>query len=348
MTDKIAVLGAGSWGTVLANLLVENGLNVALWTHNPKQIPEINETHHNQHYLPDFVLHDCLRATTDLAAAVAGATVILFVVPTNAIRSVAEQVAPLLTDQQPIIAHAAKGLELNTKLRVSQVLTAVLPKGAFRGPVVISGPSHAEDVATRDITTLTVASTDLQAAQTVQKLFMNDYFRLYTNTDVLGVELGAALKNVIAIGAGALHGLGYGDNTKAALMTRGLAEITRLGTHMGANPMTFIGLSGVGDLIVTCTSVHSRNWRAGNALGQGEKLPDVLAHMGMVVEGVSTAKVVHELAKDQDCDMPISEGIYQVLYQGAPIKTVITDLMAREGKPEFDFGLTLQNASKQV
>ena len=347
MTDKIAVLGAGSWGTVLANLLVENGLNVALWTHDQKQVPEINETHHNQHYLPDFVLHEGLRATSDLAEAVNGATVILFVVPTNAIRSVAEQVKPLLQGQ-PIVAHAAKGLELGTKLRVSEVLAAVLPVGAYRGPVVISGPSHAEDVATKDITTLTVASSNLAAAQAVQKLFMNDYFRLYTNTDVLGVELGAALKNVIAIGAGALHGLGYGDNTKAALMTRGLAEITRLGTHMGANPMTFIGLSGVGDLIVTCTSVHSRNWRAGNALGQGKKLSDVLDNMGMVVEGVSTAKVVHELAKDQDCDMPISEGIYQVLYQGAPIKTVITDLMAREGKPEFDFGLTLQTTPKQV
>lgn len=348
MTEKIAVLGAGSWGTVLANLLVENGKTVALWTHDPKQVPEINEQHRNQHYLPEFALHDDLKATSDLKAAINGAAVILFVVPTNAIRSVAEQVGPLLEGTQPIIAHAAKGLELNSKLRVSQVLQAVLPAGQYRGPVVISGPSHAEDVSTKDITTLTVAATDVAAAQVVQRLFMNDYFRLYTNTDVLGVELGAALKNVIAIGAGALHGLGYGDNTKAALMTRGLAEITRLGTHMGANPMTFIGLSGVGDLIVTCTSVHSRNWRAGNALGQGQKLADVLANMGMVVEGVSTAKVVHELAREQDCDMPISEAIYQVLYQGAPIKTVITDLMAREGKPEFDFGLTLQTAPKQV
>lgn len=348
MTKKIAVLGAGSWGTVLANLLVENGQSVVLWTHDPKQVPEINDKHRNQHYLPDFALHTALQATSDLSSAISGADVILFVVPTNAIRSVAAQVGPLLGDQRPIIAHAAKGLELNTKLRVSQVLEAVLPAGHYRGPVVISGPSHAEDVATKDITTLTVAANDQEAAKAVQSLFMNDYFRLYTNTDVMGVELGAALKNVIAIGAGALHGLGYGDNTKAALMTRGLAEITRLGTHLGANPMTFIGLSGVGDLIVTCTSVHSRNWRAGNALGQGEKLADVLANMGMVVEGVSTAKVVHELARQEDCDMPISEGIYQVLYQGAPIKTVITDLMAREGKPEFDFGLTLQTAPKQV
>ncbi|WP_262316663.1 NAD(P)H-dependent glycerol-3-phosphate dehydrogenase [Lacticaseibacillus parakribbianus] len=344
MTKKVAVLGAGSWGTVLANLLVENGHDVALWTNNPKQIPEINQQHTNTHYLPEFHLHEALQATTDLAAAVQDADVILFVVPTNAIRSVATQVMPLLAGaaKRPIIAHAAKGLEVGSKLRVSQVIESVLPADLYQGLVVISGPSHAEDVATKDITTLTAASKDLAAAQSIQDTFMNDYFRLYTNQDVIGVECGAALKNVIAIGAGALHGLGYGDNTKAALMTRGLAEITRLGVKMGANPLTFIGLSGVGDLIVTCTSVHSRNWRAGNALGQGQKLADVLENMGMVVEGVSTAKVVHELAAQLDVEMPISAAIYRVLYQDAPIASVITDLMARDGKPEFDFDTTLQ------
>lgn len=223
------------------------------------------------------------------------------------------------------------------------MLAEVLPKELIQGIVVISGPSHAEDVATHDITTLTAASDDLKLAEKVQKLFMNDYFRLYTNTDVIGVEIGAALKNVIAIGAGALHGLGYGDNTKAALMTRGLAEISRVGVKLGAEPLTFIGLSGVGDLIVTCTSVHSRNWRAGNALGQGEKLPDVLKNMGMVVEGVSTTKVAHQMARELDVDMPITDAIYQVLYENAPIRTVITDLMKRSGKPEFDF----DNASLQ-
>lgn len=336
---KIAVLGAGSWGTVLANLLVENKHEVALWTHDPNQIPEINERHTNQHYLPDFQLNADLKATSDLATAIKDTDVILFVVPTNAIRPVAQQVLPLLAtaNGRPIIAHAAKGLERDTKLRVSEVLEAVLPESAISGIVVVSGPSHAEDVATKDITTLTAASNQPAAAEAIQAIFMNDYFRLYTNSDVTGVELGAALKNVIAIGAGALHGLGYGDNTKAALMTRGLAEITRLGVALGADPLTFIGLSGVGDLIVTCTSVHSRNWRAGNALGQGQSLADVLDHMGMVVEGVSTAKVVHELRQTTPVDMPISEAIYQVLYEEAPIKTVISQLMAREGKPEFDF-----------
>lgn len=339
MVKKIAVLGAGSWGSVLANLLVENGHDVALWTHDPKQIPEINEQHTNAHYLGDFKFHESLHATADLNEAIQHADVILFVVPTNAVRSVAEQVKPLLvaSGAKPIIAHAAKGLERGTKERVSQVLESVLPDDLHSGIVVISGPSHAEDVATKDITTLAAASKSLAAATAIQKLFMNDYFRLYTNQDVTGVELGAALKNVIAIGAGALHGLGYGDNTKAALMTRGLAEITRLGVKLGADPMTFIGLSGVGDLIVTCTSVHSRNWRAGNGLGQGQSVQAVLDNMGMVVEGYSTAKVVHELAADLGVDMPISSAIYRVLYEDAPIKDVIADLMKRAGKPEFDF-----------
>ncbi|WP_390405934.1 NAD(P)H-dependent glycerol-3-phosphate dehydrogenase [Lacticaseibacillus jixiensis] len=346
MTKKIAVFGAGSWGSVLANLLVENGQDVALWTHDSAQIPEINNQHTNQHYLPNFHFHENLQATTDLKAAVNGADVLLFVVPTNAVRSVAEQVRPLLeaSGAKPIIAHAAKGLERGSKLRVSQVLEAVLPAELHSGIVVISGPSHAEDVATKDITTLAAASKDLTAAKAIQQLFMNDYFRLYTNQDVIGVELGAALKNVIAIGAGALHGLGYGDNTKAALMTRGLAEITRLGVRLGADPMTFIGLSGVGDLIVTCTSVHSRNWRAGNGLGQGQSVQAVLDNMGMVVEGYSTAKVVHELAAELNVEMPISAAIYRVLYEDAPIRTVIGDLMKRAGKPEFDFTITgLQN-----
>ncbi|MHA3065588.1 NAD(P)H-dependent glycerol-3-phosphate dehydrogenase [Lacticaseibacillus saniviri] len=350
MATTIAVLGAGSWGTVLANLLVENGHKVTLWTHHESQAVELMTTHYNQHYLPDFRLDDRLVVTSDLALALADAQVILFVVPTNAIRSVAESVVPLLAEnQKPVIVHAAKGLEKQTELRVSQVLGAVIPADKRQGIVVISGPSHAEDVARRDITTLTAASTDVACAQAVQTLFMNDYFRLYTNTDVLGVEMGAALKNVIAIGAGALHGLGYGDNTKAALLTRGLAEITRLGVKMGADPMTFIGLSGVGDLIVTGTSVHSRNWRAGNALGQGEALPDVLENMGMVVEGVSTTKVAHELAAEQGVDMPITDAIYRVLYQNEPIRTVITDLMRRAGKPEFDFAQdSLQTDQKHV
>ncbi|MFD1318286.1 NAD(P)H-dependent glycerol-3-phosphate dehydrogenase [Loigolactobacillus zhaoyuanensis] len=334
---KIAVLGAGSWGTVLANLLLKNGHQVTLWTHKPEQAAEITQQHTNQHYLPDFMLDQNLRATADLTTALTGADVVLFVVPTKATREVAKKVVAVLTElkQQPTIIHASKGLEQQSHKRLSEVLTEEMPVTTRKAIVVLSGPSHAEDVAAGDITSLTAASSDLAAAEMVQRLFMNDYFRVYTNTDVVGVEMGAALKNVIAIGAGALHGLGYGDNTKAALMTRGLAEISRLGVAFGANPLTFIGLSGVGDLIVTCTSVHSRNWRAGNQLGQGEPLDAVLKNMGMVVEGVATTKAAYELAEQKQVEMPITTAIYHVLYQQKDIGTEIASLMQRAGKMEL-------------
>ncbi|ANY14274.1 NAD(P)H-dependent glycerol-3-phosphate dehydrogenase [Latilactobacillus curvatus] len=339
MTVKIAVLGAGSWGTILANLLVENGHQVELWGNDPKKVAEINEQHTNTHYLPDFKIDPQLHATIDLNVALDQVDVVLFVIPTQAIRAVAEQIVPVMIAKKvkPVIVTASKGLEQGTHKRISEVLTEAIPETNRNGIVVLSGPSHAEDVAQKDITTLTAASSDLIQAQWIQEIFMNDYFRLYTNPDVVGVEMGAALKNVIALGAGALNGLGYGDNTKAALMTRGLAEISRLGVAMGANPLTFIGLSGVGDLIVTGTSVHSRNWRAGNALGKGQKLADVLANMGMVVEGVATCKAAYELAQQRSVDMPITRAIYNVLYEDCDIKTEIAHLMRRSGKPEIDF-----------
>ncbi|WP_155286197.1 NAD(P)H-dependent glycerol-3-phosphate dehydrogenase [Lacticaseibacillus zhaodongensis] len=339
MSVKIAVLGAGSWGTVLANLLTENGHDVTIWAYMQKDSAEINEKHSNEHYLPGLRLDSRLKATSDLKTAVDGVDIVLFVVPTNVVRGVAEQLLPLLQESgnKPVLVTAAKGLEVGTYMRVSQVIESVIPAANCKGVVAISGPSHAEDTSVKDITTLTAASTNLEAAQYVQKVFANSYFRLYTNQDVIGVEMGAALKNVIAIGAGALHGLGYGDNAKAALITRGLAEISRLGVAMGADPLTFIGLSGVGDLIVTATSVHSRNWRAGNQLGHGESLKDVLDNMGQVVEGVSTAKVAHELAAQKGVEMPITDAIYSVLYEEKPIKKAISDLMQRESKPEFDY-----------
>ena len=202
---------------------------------------------------------------------------------------------------------------------------------------MLSGPSHAEEVSVHDITTITAASENEQAAKYVQQLFTNEYFRIYTNTDVIGVETGAALKNIIAIGAGALHGLGFGDDAKAAIMTRGLAEISRLGVAMGADPLTFIGLSGVGDLIVTCTSVHSRNWRAGNLLGKGHQLDEVLDNMGMIVEGVATTNAAMELSQQLGVEMPITQAIYQVLYENRDIKTVAKDIMLRDSKVENEF-----------
>ena len=336
MTEKIAVLGAGSWGSVLAIVLVENGHEVSLWSNSQAQVDELNQKHTNVKYLPDLKYPEALKATTDLTAAVKDAQTVLFVVPTKVIRLVAKQLIEVLEKlgSKPLIVHASKGLELGSHKRISEVILEEIPAKYRSGLVVLSGPSHAEEVARRDITLITAASEDLANAKKVQKLFMNDYLRIYTNTDVIGVETGAAFKNVIAIGAGALHGLGYGDDAKAALMTRGLAEISRLGVSFGADPLTFIGLSGVGDLIVTCTSVHSRNWRAGDQLGQGKSLEDVIANMGMVIEGINTCKAAYELAQQKGIDMPITQAIYNVLYKQADIKEEIANLMQREGKTE--------------
>lgn len=259
MSEKIAVLGAGSWGSILANLLTENGNDVRVWSNAPEQVKELNEKHTNEHYVPGFKYSDKLVAYDDLEAALDGVAVVLFVVPTKVMRLVANEMVEVLekNGNKPIIVHASKGLEQGTHKRLSQVLEEEIPEKNRQAIVVLSGPSHAEEVAKKDITLVTAASTDQTAAQKIQKLFMNKYFRVYTNDDIIGVETGAALKNIIALGAGALHGLGYGDDAKAALMTRGLAEISRLGVALGAKPLTFIGLSGVGDLIVTATSVCS-------------------------------------------------------------------------------------------
>ncbi|MFV0558408.1 MAG: NAD(P)H-dependent glycerol-3-phosphate dehydrogenase [Enterococcus sp.] len=338
MKQKIAVLGPGSWGTALAQVLSENGHEVRIWGHDPAQIDEINNYHTNRHYLPKLKIPENIVAYTDLKAAIAEVDAILFVVPTKAIRMVAQQVAEVC-ENQPTIIHASKGLEQVTHKRISEVLFEEIPEAHRKAVVVLSGPSHAEEVAVHDITTITAASAEESAAKYVQTLFMNGYFRIYTNDDVIGVETGAALKNIIAIGAGAIAGLGFGDDAKAAIMTRGLAEISRLGVAMGANPLTFIGLSGVGDLIVTCTSVHSRNWRAGNLLGKGHSLQEVLDNMGMIVEGVSTTKAAMELAEQLNVEMPITETIYSVLYDGVDIHTAAKQIMLRDGKIENEFSL---------
>lgn len=336
MKQKIAVLGPGSWGTALAKVLVENGHDVTIWGREASQIKEINEQHTNKHYLPDLILPVELKAEEELKKAVSGADAVLFVVPTKAIRSVAAHLVTVL-DTKPVIIHASKGLEQGTHKRISQVLMEEIPEDKRRDVVVLSGPSHAEEVAVRDITTITAASKNLIYAEYVQTLFMNDYFRIYTNDDVIGVETGAALKNIIALGSGAIHGLGFGDNAKAAIMTRGLAEISRLGVAMGADPLTFIGMSGVGDLIVTCTSIHSRNWRAGDLLGRGHNLQEVLDNMGMIVEGVSTTKAAYELSQELGVEMPITETIYKVLYEGADVKEAAKLIMLRDGRSEKEF-----------
>ena len=334
--QKIAVLGPGSWGTALAQVLNDNGHEVRIWGNLADQIDEINQQHTNQRYFKELVLDEKIRAYHDLEQALAGVDAVLFVVPTKVTRLVAQQVAACL-DHKVKVMHASKGLEPDSHKRLSLILEEEIPAQLRSEIVVVSGPSHAEETIVRDITLITAASKDLETAKYVQNLFSNHYFRLYTNTDVVGVETAGALKNIIAVGAGALHGLGFGDNAKAAIITRGLAEITRLGVKLGANPLTYSGLSGVGDLIVTGTSVHSRNWRAGDALGRGEKLADIEANMGMVIEGISTTRAAYELAQELGVYMPITQAIYQVIYEDLDIKEAIHAIMNNEFKAENEW-----------
>lgn len=334
--QTIAVLGPGSWGTALAQVLNDNGHEVRVWGNITEQINELNQDHTNTRYFKDIILDKKIIGYHDLEQALEGADAVLFVVPTKVTRLVAKQVAKALKHKVTVM-HASKGLEPGTHERLSTILEEEIPADLRSEVVVVSGPSHAEETIVRDITLITAASKDLETAKYVQELFSNHYFRLYTNTDVIGVETAGALKNIIAVGAGALHGLGYGDNAKAAIITRGLAEITRLGVAMGASPLTYSGLSGVGDLIVTGTSIHSRNWRAGDALGRGEKLEDIENNMGMVIEGISTTKVAFELAQELGVYMPITSAIYSTIYEGADIKEAILDMMSNEFRSENEW-----------
>lgn len=334
--QTIAVLGPGSWGTALAQVLNDNGHEVRVWGNITEQIDELNQDHTNTRYFKDIILDKKIIGYHDLGQALDGADAVLFVVPTKVTRLVAKQVAKALKHKVTVM-HASKGLEPDTHERLSTILEEEIPADLRSEVVVVSGPSHAEETIVRDITLITAASKDLATAKYVQELFSNRYFRLYTNSDVIGVETAGALKNIIAVGAGALHGLGYGDNAKAAIITRGLAEITRLGVAMGASPLTYSGLSGVGDLIVTGTSIHSRNWRAGDALGRGEKLEDIEKNMGMVIEGISTTKVAYELAQELGVYMPITSAIYRTIYEGADIKESILDMMSNEFRSENEW-----------
>jgi glycerol-3-phosphate dehydrogenase (NAD(P)+) len=336
--EKITVIGAGSWGTALSMVLADNGHDVRIWGNSPKSINEINEKHTNESYLQSIQLPESIKGYTSLKEALDQVNTILLVVPTKAMREVLQRIREIAQGPLTII-HASKGIEPETGMRISEIIEEDMPKDFIRDIVVLSGPSHAEEVALRHPTTVTAASKNMEAAEAVQQLFMNSYFRVYTNSDVLGVELGGALKNIIALGAGISDGLGYGDNAKAALITRGIAEITRLGYAMGADPLTFIGLTGVGDLIVTCTSVHSRNWRAGNLLGKGHNLEEVLESMGMIVEGVRTAEAAYHLAKRLQVDMPITSAIYNVVHNGKSAKDAVDLLMNRTGKDEIPITL---------
>ncbi|ASK63330.1 glycerol-3-phosphate dehydrogenase [Virgibacillus phasianinus] len=332
--SKVAVLGAGSWGTALSIVLADNGHDVRLWTHRKEQADMINSSHKNEKYL-EIMIPRTIKAHHDLAKAVADVSVVVVVVPSKAIREVCTSLDQYITKDITIV-HASKGIEPESLKRISEMIDEEMDNYAYEDIAVLSGPSHAEEVGKRQPTTVTVSSLNEQKAEIIQDLFINEAFRVYTSPDILGVELGGALKNIIALGAGISDGLGYGDNAKAALITRGLAEIARLGTSLGANPLTFLGLPGVGDLIVTCTSVHSRNWRAGNLLGKGRDLDEVLDQMGMVVEGVRTTKAAHQFAEKQQIEMPITNGIYKILFENEKPKTVVDQLMNRTKREEMD------------
>ncbi|RBW70292.1 NAD(P)H-dependent glycerol-3-phosphate dehydrogenase [Bacillus taeanensis] len=333
---KIAVIGAGSWGTALGIVLADNGHEVQMYARRQEQVDEMNRKKTNENYLPGVELPENMKASISIKDVLEEVNTVLLVTPSKALRNVLEEMTPYLSEHTTLI-HASKGIEPETYKRISEVIEEVVPEEKRRAVVVLSGPSHAEEVSLRKPTTVTVSSTDEKAAEYVQDLFINQHFRVYTNTDIIGVELGGALKNIIALGAGLSDGLGYGDNAKAALITRGLAEIVRLGTKMGANPLTFTGLAGLGDLVVTCTSVHSRNWRAGNLIGKGNKLEDVLENMGMVVEGVRTTKAAFHLAVREEVEMPITAQLYAVLFNDKDPKQAVDDLMQRGRTNEISY-----------
>jgi len=326
--EQITVLGAGSWGTALAHHLAGDGDTVYLWARRLEQVEEIKIYRENKRYLPGVYLPANIHVTTDLEQALAGARAIVFSVPSHTFRTVVREALPFIRIET-LIVNSAKGIEEDSTLRLSEVFTAEAGLPRTKHYAVLSGPSHAEEVAQKMPTAVVVASTSSHTAMLAQDLFMRDNFRVYTNPDIIGVELGGALKNVIALGAGIVDGLNGSDNSKAALMTRGLAEITRLGMAMQANPLTFAGLTGLGDLIVTCISRHSRNRRAGIAIGRGKTLQQALGEVNMVVEGVRTTLAAHTLAATWGIEMPITEQMYQVLFHNLPPQVAVNNLMAR-------------------
>lgn len=328
---NVTVLGAGSWGTALALLLSDNGCAVTLWAHTEGEAAELAAARENRRYLPGHAFPPSLVVTAD-PSAVRGADAVVVAIPTQFIRSALHSHGLSLADI-PLVVNVSKGIENGSLERISAILEEVAGVEASRY-VALTGPSHAEEVARRIPTTVVAASASPQAAHAVQKLFSNNYFRVYTSCDVVGCEIGGALKNVIAISAGIIDGAALGSNTKAALMTRGLAEIARLGLALGAEEKTFAGLSGIGDLFVTCTSGHSRNRGVGERIGAGERLSDILAGMDMVVEGVATTRSAVELARRTGVELPICEQVWQILFNEKAPMAAIHDLMMREYRQE--------------
>lgn len=327
-----AVLSDGGWGTALALTLLRNGHNVSLWGPFPENIVAMRQARENLRFLPGVALPAGLRLTHELGEAVAGAELVVLAAPAQYMRALLGRLRAVPLPPAPLLVNVAKGIEVTTLLRMSELVREQL---APRHYAVLSGPSHAEEVARRIPTAVVSASTDLAVARAVQSVFMNDVLRVYTSDDVTGVELGGALKNVLALAAGVCDGMGFGDNTKAALMTRGIVEMARLGSALGGQPETFSGLSGIGDLIVTCTSRHSRNRHVGEELGRGGRLEDIIQAMGgQVAEGVTTADSAYQLARRAAVDTPIIDQVHAGLYEGRDPRQAVRDLMTREAKPE--------------
>jgi glycerol-3-phosphate dehydrogenase (NAD(P)+) len=332
MSERIGVIGAGSWGTTLADLLARRGHDVTLWAYEPELAAEMRSTGINSRFLPDIPLSPRLICTHSLSETVENAALVLFVSPTQVMRGVLDQVTPYLPAGIPLVS-ASKGIEVKTLLTMSQLFREVLPPSRHQEIAVLSGPSFAREVALRMPTAVAVASGD-DVARQVQAAFVTDYFRVYTNRDLVGVELGGAIKNVIAIAAGISDGLGFGHNTRAALITRGLAEMSRLGLAAGAQPSTFSGLAGMGDLVLTCTGDLSRNRTVGIRLGKGEPLEAILASMTMVAEGVKTTVSAWMLAQRHGVEMPIIEQVYRILYERKSARQAVLELMTRNPKAE--------------
>jgi glycerol-3-phosphate dehydrogenase (NAD(P)+) len=331
---KIIVVGAGSWGTTLALHCSWVGHSVMLWEKFEELAERIIAEGENRTFLPGVPIPDHLKITTDLSALRDHYDIVLFAVPSKYIRNVSREAGSFMSGHE-LVASATKGLERGSMLRISQVLGQELGEPLSGKIVALSGPSHAEEVSRKLPTTLVSASPNLEAAELIQKALVSNHLRIYTNTDIIGVELGGALKNIIAIANGICAGLGYGDNTTGALITRGIAEISRLGVSMGADPMTFSGLSGIGDLITTCVSQHSRNRFVGFELAKGRKLENIISDMVMVAEGIETTKAAIELSSKKGIEMPITEQVHGVLFEGKDPKSAVDELMLREPKPEL-------------
>jgi glycerol-3-phosphate dehydrogenase (NAD(P)+) len=332
---KIGIVGAGSWGTALANLLADKGYLVSLWVFEPEVEQQILNERENRVFLPGVNLSERLIPSGDLAHVVSGKDLVLVVVPSHVMRETSEKFSPHISENA-LVVSASKGIENITHLTMSQVLKETIPHVAGNRFAVLSGPSFAKEVAEKVPTLISVASKDPEVANFIQRVFATSYFRVYTNNDMVGVELGGAVKNVIAIASGIIDGLGLGLNTRAALITRGLTEIRRLGTRMGARPDTFAGLSGIGDLLLTCTGALSRNYTVGKKIGEGKKAEEIISEMRMVAEGVKTAKSVYNLSQKLKVEMPICHEIYRILYEDDSPLTAVRRLMTRDLKNELD------------